>query len=234
MARFTVRLSIDEVADARRRAKKRGDRGPLVAIGEKAISVGCRRKWEGHFHNLERWDIWKKLGRVPRTLEARMVDAVIVDLELEEHTPEDHVVVLVGTREAHGSAPVFLLIGWTFAGDAQKQKYWREDSRRFVMPHADLRSCWELKRYPKRRSARIHPNDPADDFAGHGPSARMLDTDDGKPASHYGNVIRSKWALPCRRCQTVIPAGALTGGNLRTGNIHGDPAECRFTADNDE
>lgn len=228
MSRFTVRLTLDEVGAARRAAKKRGDAGPKAAIGEKALSIGCRRRWEGGlFPSLAKWDVWKRVRRTAQSIEVRVLDATIADLELQENTPEDHVVVLVGARDA----PTFLLIGWAFAGDAQKDKYWRADTKVFVMPHAELRSCWELKRIPKRRSMRLHRNDPADDFAGHGPTPHMLDTDDGKPASFYGNVIRSKWALPCRRCLQIIPAGALTGGDLRTGNIHGDPAECKFEKD---
>jgi hypothetical protein len=52
--------------------------------------------------------------------------------------------------------------------------------------------------------------------------------DDGKYPEAYGHVIRSKWSYPCFRCGKTIPAGALVGGNLATGTIHGDPNECAF------
>jgi hypothetical protein len=227
MSRFTVELTLDEVGDARRAAKKRGDAGPMRAIGEQAIAVACRRRWEGTLVNFEKWDSWKKIGRVPRCIEVRLVDAVISDLDLVQDTPEDTVVVLVGTREA----PRFLLIGWAFAGDVQQDKYWREDERKFVMPHMNLRSCYELKRQPRKTGRRLHRSDPADDFAGYGGWPMMLDTDDGRHPKFYGNLIRSKWSLPCRRCQTLVVAGQLQGGNYRTGTIHGDPEDCGFKID---
>lgn len=224
MSRFTVTLTLDEVGDARRAAKKRGDSGPMRAIGEQAIAVACRRRWDGTFIKLGNWDCWKAIGRVPGSIEARLLDATIADLELVEDTPEDTAIVLIGTREA----PRFLLIGWAFAGDAEQAKYWREDTRRFVMPHADLRSCWALRRQPRKSGRRLHRNDPADDFAGYGGWPMMLDTDDGRHPKFYGNLIRSKWSLPCRRCQKLVVAGQLQGGNYRTGTIHGDPKDCGF------
>lgn len=230
MSRFSIRLTSDDILEARRFAKKRGDAGPKAAIAEKVVSLACRRRWEGAFQNLQKWDSWKKLGRVANTLECRLSSSLVGGLEVVEMTADDTAIVLVSDREQ----PTFVLVGWAFAGDVQKPKYWRESDRKFLMPHADLRSCWQLKRERRTRGRRLNPNDPADDFAGHGKWPGMLDTDDGRHPSHYGNLIRSKWALPCRRCQTLVPAGALSGGNKHTGNIHGDPADCAWKHPGDD
>ena len=230
MSRFTITLTLDEIAAARRAAQKRGDTGPKRAIAEKAISLACRRRWEGTFQKLERWDTWKKVGKVPSSLEARLVESTVAGIELVDGTPDDEVIVLVGGREA----PVFVILGWAFAGDVQQDKYWRETDQKFVMPHADLRSPWQLKRERRSRGRRLNPNDPADDFAGHGPWPGMFDTDDGRHPKHYCHVRPSKWALPCRRCQRIVPAGALSGWSPRTGWIHGNPKECGFRLDDDD
>ena len=230
MARFSVKLTMDEVGEARRAAKKRGDTGPKAAIGEKVVAIGCRRRWEGAFQKLEKWDTWKRVGRVPSSLEVRLVEAIITDLEVAEGTPEDHVIVLVGATEA----PRFVIIGWAFAGDAEKQKYWRDDVKSFLLPHAELRRPWELRRERRGRGRRLFPDDPADDFAGGGKFPGMLDTDDGKSPDRVGNVVANeKYDLPCRRCQTMIPRGSLSTWSIRTGTIHGDPAECRWKSDDE-
>jgi hypothetical protein len=230
MSRFVVTLTMDEVREARRFAKKRGDSGPMAAIGEKVIALGCRRRWEGAFQNVDKWDVWKRIGRTASAVEVRMTESVVGSLEVEDGTADDLALVLIGKSEQ----PRFVIMGWAFAGDAQKQRFWREDARKFVMALGDLRSPWELRKARRGKGRRLNPNDPADDFAGYGAWPMMLDTDDGKHPKNYGNIIRSKWALPCRRCQTTIPAGALTGGNMRTGNIHGDPSECKFVPDRED
>ena len=86
-------------------------------------------------------------------------------------------------------------------------------------------------RMPQPEPARGDGNyrrDPAPDFAGKGKWPQMRYADDGGHPSKYGNIITSKWALPCCRCQTIIEAGQPLGGNLVTGTIHGDPAMCKM------
>lgn len=226
---------MDEVRQARRFAQKRGDTGPMAAIGEKALSVFAHRRWEGAFQNIERWDTWKRAGRVPSRVDVSIVQSTVSSLDVVAGTPGDHALVLVTAPISlgEGQDPRFVIVGWAFAGDVEHDKYWRPLDNVFSMPHGDLRSPWELRKQRRQNGRRLNPQDPADDFAGHGKWPGMLDTDDGRHPKHYGNIIRSKWALPCRRCQRLVPAGALSGGNMRTGNIHGDPKECGFAMSDD-
>ena len=223
---------MDEVRAARRYAQKRGDKGPMRAIGEKALSVFGRRPWEGAFQRVERWDTWKRVGKTPSRVEVAIVSSSVSSLDVTPGTPGDQAIVLVSAPVlSEGAEPRVVIVGWAFAADVELTKYWRELEGVFSMPHADLRSPWELRKQRKSRGHRLNPSDPADDFAGGGKWPGMLDTDDGRHPKYYGNLIVSKWALPCRRCQTLVAAGSLSGGNMRTGNIHGDPAECGFKLD---
>ncbi len=230
MGRFLVRLSTDEMKEARGIARHRGDTGPMEALGEQAIAIGFRRKWDGQFTNLHKWDSWKRIGVTPAGLIVKLTKSGLADLELDESVPGDHAVVLVATPEPG----LFVFLGWTMASEAKKDTFWRATTKQFVFPHASLRSCWELRRRPRNSRGRLNANDPADDFAGGGRYPHMLDTDTGKHPATYGNIITSKWALPCRRCQKIIPVGVAVGGNQRTGTIHGDPKDCGFKATTDE
>jgi hypothetical protein len=224
MARFSVAVSMDEVYSCRHIARSRGDTNPKAAIREQAVSLGLRRRWDGTFPRFEKWDCWKTLEIQPTGIEIREVQAMIADLELTAEDPLDSVFILLGSV----NAPVFTFLGWTFGRWAKKPEYWRATTERFVFPHANLRYVGELRKRPRNASKRLHQNDPADDFAGKGPVPHMLDTDGGRHPKFYGNIITSNWALPCRRCQKIIPAGMAVGGNMRTGTIHGDPADCGF------
>jgi hypothetical protein len=216
---------MDEVYEARKIAKARGDKGPKDAIAEQAVAIGFRRKWDGEFTRFEKWDAWQKLKLEPKGIQIRTVHAMLADLELTEDDPADHVYVLVGSVEA----PVFIFLGWALGSEVKHEKYWRPTLNRFVFPHASLRHCWQLRRQPRKSAGRLSPSDPADDFGGHGKYPHMLDSDTGRHPKYYGNIITSKWTLPCRRCQKPVLAGHPSGGNMRTGTIHGDPAECGFT-----
>jgi hypothetical protein len=215
---------MDEVHWCRHVARTRGDRNPKAAISEFAVSLALRRKWDGTWPRFSSWDSWQRLKLEPTGLEVRVVQASLSDLELSESDPPGHVYLLLSGLDE----PRFTFLGWAFGGDVKKPEYWRPTTERFVFPHNRLRHVQELRKRPKNSNKRLNRNDPADDFAGNGPYPHMLDTDGGRHPKHYGNIITSKWALPCRRCQKIIVVGMPVGGNMRTGTIHGDPKDCGF------
>jgi hypothetical protein len=133
-------------------------------------------------------------------------------------------------------APEYTLAGWVMGVDAKKDMYWDETlmSKRpcFLVPQVDLRSCSELAREPAQGSGGGgggggYRRDPAPDYGGSGRWPQRRYADPGDHPKNHGNIITSKYSLPCCRCQTMILAGQPVGGDLTTGTIHGDPAMCR-------
>jgi hypothetical protein len=243
--RFTVKLTADEIAEATDIGRQRhalheatgrvdpviDERGGLAidvqgAIAEKAVSVALRRAWDGKFLKLAQWKIWRRLGHDVSGIEVRATAYATGGLPVHDTDPNDHPFVLVVDR----ASPTFTLAGWIFGKDAKQEKWWNttEMVKRpcFLVPQDQLRPAWELKK-EARQTKRLNRNDPADDFAGHGRYPGMFDSDDGRDAKKVGNVSPARFALPCRRCQTIVPVGALTTWSIRTGWIHGVTAECK-------
>lgn len=221
MTPFSVKLSDDETNAALDIAKKTG-KAPNQALAEMAVATALHRQWHGTFEKVDGWKIWQQLGiscSEIRVYPTMYVSGTLVVRESDTDAPT----VLVIDR----SAPTYTLAGWITGKTAKQEKYWDAASKTFCVPQANLRQCWELRK-ERRNSKRIHKNDPADDFAGNGRWPQMRDADDGSLPSKLGAVIPSSHDAPCLRCQTMIPKGALVGGNVRTGTIHGDPAECGY------
>jgi hypothetical protein len=203
-----------------------------MACAEQAVSVALNQSWDGEFKNVSEWKVWRKLGYPVSVsgLHVRMGHFATDGLHVHESDPDDGAFVLVIDRDS----PVFTIVGWILGRDAKRRSmYWNTEETAgppcFVVPQADLRSCYDLRRSPEPQRGRgEYRRDPAPDFAGNGRWPQMRYADDGSHPSKYGNIITSKWSLPCCRCQTLIPAGQPVGGNLVTGTIHGDPAMCKM------
>ena len=242
--RLKVRLTPDQIAYATRIGRQRhAEHGidPRVdtsrdgvdlhiqgACAEMAVSVALKRPWDGAFQKLAEWRVWRKIGHDVGGLQVRCTSYTTGGLCVHKMDPDTHPFVLVLDRDA----PEYVLAGWIMGMDAKKDMYWDETlmSKRpcYLVPQIDLRSCAELAREPERASGGAYRRDPAPDFAGHGKWPQMRYADDGGHPSKYGNIITSKFSLPCCRCQTIIEAGQPLGGNLVTGTIHGDPAMCKM------
>ena len=232
-------LSVERLAQATRIGRERhAARGNgaspealdvQTACAEQAVAVAMNREWGGEFKNVSEWKVWQKLGHAVSGLHVRVEHFSTDGLHVHEDDPDDGVFVLVIDRDA----PVFVIVGWLLGRDAKRSMYWNTEETAgppcFVVPQADLRSCYDLRREPEpQRGAGDYRRDPAPDFAGKGKWPQMRYADDGGHPSKYGNIITSKFSLPCCRCQTIIEAGQPLGGNLVTGTIHGDPAMCKM------
>ena len=200
-----------------------------TACAEQAVAVALNREWAGEFKGVSDWKVWKKLGHTVSGLHVRVEHFTLDGLHVHDNDPDDGAFILVIDRDS----PVFVIVGWMLGRDAKRSMYWNTEETAgppcFVVPQADLRSCYDLRREPEpQRGAGDYRRDPAPDFAGKTQFPQRRYADDGSDPSKYGNIITSKWSLPCCRCQTIIQAGQPTGGNRVTGNIHGDPAQCRM------
>jgi len=198
------------------------------ALAEQAVGIALNREWKGEWRSVEKWKVWSKLGIDVTGIQVRRTSYTTGTLSVHESDPDDHVFILVLDRDA----PEFVVAGWMLGRDAKKPAYWthEEDSvapPTFEVPQTELKAAWDLRLSPEHTGDGERKRDPAQDFGGKGRFPQRRYADDGKHPSKYGNIITSKFALPCCRCQTIIPAGELVGGNLVTGTIHGDPGECR-------
>ncbi len=197
------------------------------AQAEQAVAFALNREWIGGFVRVSEWKIWRTMAKDVRDLQVRTTGLPLGGLVIDESDEDDHAFVLVINRDS----PLFVVAGWILGSDAKQEKFRDAEGTlgppRFLVPQAELLPCWDLRREPEHRPRGERTRDPAKDFGGTGrfPQRRYADT--GEHPSKYGNIIRSKFDLPCCRCQTIIPAGMLCGGNLVTGNIHGDPVDCK-------
>jgi len=232
--RMTGTLKPEQVAFATQIGKARHkERGSFMhaveldvknACAECAVSIAFNRKWDGEFEGLSKWKVWKGLDREVTGLEVKTTSFVLGNLVVEESDADDHIFVLVIDRDS----PTFAIAGWLLGADAKKPEYWNTDNSlmpSFHVPQSVLKPPFELRLAPETEKERTR--DPAKDFGGHGRFPQRRFADDGSHPSTYGNIITSKFDLPCCRCQQIIPAGQPTGGSLVTGNIHGDPAQCK-------
>jgi hypothetical protein len=193
------------------------------ACAEHAVSVAFNRKWNGEFEGLSKWKVWKNLDRDVTGLEVKTTSFVLGNLVVEESDADDHVFVLVIDRDS----PTFAVVGWLLGADAKKSEYWNTDNSlmpSFHVPQSALKPAYGLRLAPETETVRTR--DPAKDFGGKGRFPQRRYADNGSHPSTYGHIITSRFDLPCCRCQQIIPAGQPTGGNLVTGNIHGDPEQC--------
>lgn len=194
-----------------------------IALAEHAVSIAFNRKWDGEFEGISKWRAWKSLDRDVKGLEVKTTSFVLGNLVVEESDADDHVFVLVIDRDS----PTFAVAGWLLGADAKKPEYWNTENSlmpSFHVPQSVLMPPFDLRLAPEGEQVRTR--DPAQDFGGKGRFPQRRDADDGSHPSTYGHIITSRFDLPCCRCQRIIPAGQPTGGNLVTGNIHGDPAQC--------
>jgi hypothetical protein len=222
--RFTVKLGVDEIAAATEIGKKRGTpTGVHAAIAEMAVAVALHRKWDGAFTALKDWKIWQRLGRAPSCVIIRTASSAAGELLVKTDDPDDAVFILVIDRDA----PTFVLAGWTGSKDAKRAVYWNETTGRFVVPPSDLRSCFDLKKEQKKTSGKLGRGDRANDFGGTGRYPQVFDSDEWLAPSKVGHIYPARFALPCRRCQTVVPEGMPATWSPQTGWIHGDPKDCK-------
>lgn len=236
--RLTVKLTPPQIAQAtsvgrQRHAEQPGGNADLHvrnALAEIAVAIALDHAWSGEFKKLSEWKAWKRLKVSVNALHVRLATTVVSGLTLHETDPPDDPYVLVIDRDA----PEYVLVGWMFGTEAKAPGYWDTSESLlpcFVVPQADLLSCTDLAR---EKPAALAPRsdyrrDPAPDFGGGGRWPQRRYADPGDHPSKHGNIIVSNFDLPCCRCQTMIPAGQPTGGDLVTGNIHGDPAQCKMS-----
>lgn len=237
--RLSVTLTPEQVAYATRIGRQRyvsfsesigttpvrgGDQPHVQAAGaEMAVSVALKRPWDGSFQKVAEWRIWKRLERDVTVLRVRCAAFTTGGLVVYKADEDSTPLVLVFARDA----PDYVIAGWLMGDDAKREVYWDEASASYVVPQTDLLACADLAREPER-SGGGRRQDPAPDFGGNGKWPQMRYADDGGDPKKYGNVVTASNATPCCRCQTIIPKGALVGGSLVTGSIHGDLSQCRM------
>lgn len=217
----TVTLTIDELQRAREVALGRGDRDARTAMAEKAASLCLYRSYDrGRWKKVEAWDTWKRLGVSVTGVTVQVSSSVVGELRAPPEADDGEVRVLVQER-GEGQ---FAVVGWMLVKDMRVPGY--ESERGHVVPAADLRSAWELRKQRRSSGRRRHAADPADDWCGESRYPAKLDTDDGLHPKVYGQLVFSRWRLACRRCRGPIEPDQLSTWSLRTGSIHGEPADC--------
>ena len=222
---ITVNLSADEIMVAVDPARQREGRSPRAAVAEMAVAHGLHRRWDGVFLELQDWDTWKRLNKTVSRIYVRAPLPPLGSIRVLDIEPDDGVFVLVNDQKK----PMFTLEGWILGADARRvgQRGVGGEPHCLVPPKL-LRPCWELKKQTKK-TGRLGRGDPANDFGGTGRYPQLLDSDDGRPPEQVNPSYPARWALPCRRCQTLVPVGAPATWSAKTGWIHGDAADCQAT-----
>lgn len=224
------KLSVDDLKAARSAARRRGERHARYAIGEMALGRAIRRRWNDRFTDVEKWGCWQDVGQVDE-IRISVIKNLHDPLVVAGEASDTSVYVLMTERDA----PTFEFLGWVLAHNAKQDHFLDEASGTYHVPVAELESCWLLAKRTKRAGGRrLNANDPADDFAGHGPFPYMLDSDDGRHPSEFGQTpmpSQTRFSLPCRRCQRLVTPEMLAVSARETGLIHGNPDDCGFYSD---
>lgn len=225
-------LLAQRVGKARHVARGPGTTRSLIvdvqrARAECAAGAVLNRPWDGEFTGWERWKVWSKTELDPSDFVIRTTKYATDGLILQEYDDDRAVFLLVVDRDA----PKYDIVGWCTGSEGKKSEYFSSEASlgppAYEVPRDTLRSAWDLRRAPEGATSGGARRDPAPDFAGTGKYPKRRYADDGRHPADVGNIITSKYALPCCRCQHLIPAGHKITGSPTTGTIHGDPLECR-------